>query len=78
MIVGCIKHTITMDQCENLQVHKCEICEIALKTKTSLRNHLKSVHNYDEDEHKCNVCSKNFNSKDILKEHIKMLHGDKK
>ena len=66
----------TMNQNENVRLHKCDICENILKTNQGLVRHLKCVHS--EEEHKCNVCSKNFQTKVNLKMHMKVLHGRNK
>ena len=54
----------------------CGICQIVLTSKSSLRFHLKNVHENEEKAFKCNICNKAFKLLGNLKMHHQVVHGN--
>ena len=54
---------------------KCELCPKDYTLKSSLREHIRVVH--DKWYHKCDFCEKQFSYKDNLRKHMKNSHEEK-
>ncbi len=60
--------------------HKCEHCELVLKTGNSLRYHIFIKHtpsHLQSSKHQCDVCGKKFPSKGKLTTHLSQSHRPK-
>ena len=51
---------------------KCNICEKTFSIASSLKKHIKHVHN--KINIKCGICDKNFSSEQYLNVHINRIH----
>ena len=52
----------------------CKMCGKTLKTKSSLRSHIRSCHDISED---CEVCGKTFTSRKYMKRHKRDVHTER-
>ena len=55
---------------QNKGCYICHVCEKGLKTKHSLKHHLK-IHDKNRNKFSCNQCTKSFYLTDMLKKHIR-------
>ncbi len=54
------------------KVHKCQICSKMYKSKNTLNDHLRYVH---QERKVCTICGKSFSSKRTLKQHMDEIHN---
>ena len=52
----------------------CPLCDIDLKRKEKLKDHIKSLHK-GQKVFRCSLCEASFELKDSLKRHLKKKHG---
>ena len=55
--------------------NKCHVCGLKLKTKNTLQNHIKKVHD-GKKKHKCNICNTVLSTNQYLKRHIERVHDE--
>ena len=54
--------------------YKCNECESTFKNKTSLRQHVNTVHGKNEKNFKCNHCAYEFHRRPELEKHLNAKH----
>ena len=66
---------------ENMDQHKCEICEYVFSAESELENHFSDVHQNEGKTRttlSCNICTKTFQAKRTLNLHLRIFHEGKK
>ncbi|XP_066939922.1 zinc finger protein 26-like isoform X5 [Macrobrachium rosenbergii] len=63
-------------RCHKRNGHKCEFCDVKLKSTANLRAHISTQHTHSE-IHQCKICSRKFFSAGKLSYHMRRHHTDR-
>ena len=55
---------------------KCSLCDIIVKSKSHLKNHMKRSHTVQKQEFLCHLCPASFRNQPYLNDHLKHVHSN--
>ena len=68
------KHiSIKVKHHDGFEPKKCDICDVTIKSKQKLKDHIEAVHG-EKKPFKCNICYISFSQSISLKRHIASIH----